>query len=884
MTVAEGAYGGGRKNLKKQKKPLVLSQFFTDRQSESEAFAQSLQTRDEDLTESRVRDDQFENVLLFYGFGGLGKTQLSLGLQNWIEAPGPGLGGSAPTHWGSAPTLARPVVTARWDLNDSGGNLDPLTLLISIRAALHRATGKALPKKTWRAFDVAFAAYAAQVRPGQALPTDASGSGYANDLPKMVTELALEAGVGFGAGVGAQSIRDLAVGITRHIRAKKTLAAYPDLAETLDACLAAEASSVQPDLAGDLLFLIDVAIKEMEPAKRPLLVVFVDQLERVQGGVDARAGERLLNQLVAALPHALFVMTGRNELDWYRPERTSLTFAGANIWPCLVPNRPENPRPHLLATLSEDDAREWIQRQAESAELPFVDGVVENLVEVTGCWPIHIDAVFALAQSKKDSGATLLTAEDLSGSFDDVVQRLLEDLRADERTALQAASLLPYFDVEFVHNVTGDDVTRGAIERLVRRTVVLENHGSRYAYRVHDEIRRAVRAAGPLIEGGWTDQDWIQRARTALAHALSVAGVARIAGDDDANLSAVGLAITLAAEFAVFVPDKGDPNVDGVMLARRNTPSNVGLLPLIPASDGVAHPDAKALIRLIELISTSGIAEAAVDELATLATQSALVAPDALLWRAYRLRDCGRYSEAADQLAKLRDGAPDRGIAERRRTYARQAGVTYSMARRFRDAEAAMAMMDVDQVRTNRLTDRSVHGHLDMDYFDNLRSRIPKANPRYGLELIGAMHRNLARVGRLDRFDAAEFLDRATQMGHTTAQRTTLAACALHDLAAGQDFEPTEWSVFATTTNKPTLGEILAFKVLCGDGDGELVAWLEGAQRKEFRGRSWIPLEMLLDYLGYPLPRVETQWLEPVEEVRARWIRHYLRLLGRSPA
>jgi hypothetical protein len=871
-------YGSGRR---RRRKPLALSQFFTDRQTESDAFAQSLHARDQDLTADRVRDDVFDNVLLYYGFGGLGKTQLSLGLENWIDSE-PGVpGGGVPEHWGGAPTLDRPIVIARWDLNDSGGNLDPLVLLLSVRAALHRAAAKTLPKKTWRAFDVAFAAYAAQVRPGQPLPTDALGSDYTKELPKMVAELAIEASVGFGAGVGAQSIRDLAMGITRHVRAKKTLTAYPELAETLDACLAAEPGSVQPDLAGDLLFLIDVAIKEMAVDRRPLLVIFVDHLERVQSGGDTRAGERLLNQLVAALPHALFVMTGRNALDWYRPQRTSLAFAGETTWPCLLPDRERNPRPHLLETLSKDDAREWIRRQAEASSLPFRPGVVDNLVEVTGCWPVHIDAVFELARVKADGGASVLTLEDLSGSFDDVVQRLLEDLPADERAALQAASLLPYFDVEFVHSVTGREVTRGAIERLTRRAVVLDNHGNRYPCRVHDEVRRAVRAAGPFIQGGWSPKDWKQHAEAALVHALDAAHAAREARDDEANLSAVGLAITLAAEFGVRVPDKGDPRVDGVVQARRRAPSNARLLPLIPTSDSIEHADAKALVQLIEVISVSGAPATAVDKLTKLVGRSALVETDVLLWRAYRLRDCSRYTEAAEQLAALRDSAPDLGISNRRRTYARQTGVTHSMARRFRDAEAATPMMDPDQAITNRLMDRLLHGHLDDAYFENQRSLIPKANPRYALELEGALHRNLARAGRLDRGAAGEFLQRAIRMDHVTAQRTTLAGCALHDLAAGLDFDHREWPVLDSSSSKAALGEILAFKVLRGDADQDLLEWMENAQATGF-GRSRIPVEMLLDYLGYPLPAVETQWLEPVETVRARWVGHYLRLLGRE--
>lgn len=872
-------YGSGRK---KRKKPLVLSQFFTDRQTESDAFAQSLQARDRDLEGGTISDDSFDNVLIYYGFGGLGKTQLSLGLQNWIDQPPDSHVAGVPQHWGAAPTLNRPVVTVRWDLNDSGGNLDPLTLLLSVRVALHRASGKDLPKKTWRAFDVAFAAYAAQVRPGQSLPTDGSGSAYTKDLPKMVTELAIEASVGFGAGVGAQSIRELAVGITRHVRAKKTLTAYPDLADTLDACLAAEPGSLQPDLAGDLLFLIDVAINELEPGQRPLIVVFVDHVERVQSGIDTRAGERLLNQLVAALPHALFVMTGRNELDWYRPERTSLAFAGATTWPCLLPNRVDNPRPHLLETLSTDDARGWILRQAQSAALPFADGVVDNLVEVTGCWPVHIDAVFELARVKAESGAAVLTGEDLSGSFDDVVQRLLEDLPTSERTALQAASLLPYFDAEFVHSVTGDDVTHGAIERLIRRAVVLDNQGNRYPYRVHDEVRRAVRAAGAFVEGGWSALDWTQRAETALARALDAARTARKADDDEANLSAVGLAITLAAEFGVSVPDAENPEIDGLVRARRNAPAIARLLPLIPSSDGVAPRDWRAMIRMIEVLSLPADHDGVIEALEEIAQQSALIETDALLWRSYRLRSKSRYAEAAEQLAALRDTASDRDIRERRRVYTRQLGVSYSMARRFRDAAEVMPFLDADQAKTNQLTDRALHGDISDEYLENLRNRIPKANPRYGLELTGLYHRSLARVGRLDRAEADDFRQHAHKLGHLTAERTALVACALHDISHGENFDPREWSAFDSELSRAGAGEILAFTVLRGDADNELVDWLEVARDNEFRSRAWIPLEMMLDHLGYPLPPVETQWLEPVEDVRARWVGRYQRLLGRG--
>ena len=872
-------YGSSRR---KRRKVFSLSQFFTDRQPESESFMQSVWARDADLSADRVTPESLNNILLFHGFGGLGKTQLSLGLQSWVDTSFGG-GRNVPEHWGAPPTPDRPIVTARWDLNDSRGNLDPVTLLLSLRAALHKKSGGRLPHKTWRAFDIAFGAYAAQVRPGQPLdPTD-TGTGYASQLPSMIGEVALETVVDVGAGVGMQGLRDAARVALGYVRRRQALSDYPGLAELIEDCLTSESGSVNPELASDVLFLIDFAIKKMEPAQRPLIIVFVDHLERVQGGANStRTGEHLLNEFVGALPHALFVMTGRNRLDWYKPERTGLAHAGVSKWPCLQPDialRPKNPRPHVLEVLSTDDAREWIQRQAAELNLPFSPGVVENLVHVTGCWPVHIDAVFDLAQVKVRDGATILTVEDLDGSFDDVVQRLLEDLPADEQAALQAACLLPYFDGALINTMTSEQVSGGTIERLVNRAVVLENFDSWYEYRVHDEVRRAVRAAGPNIQGGWTDADWSSRAKIALTHALTEALAAREKRDDEATLAGVGLAITIAAEYGVAIPDPRQPEDDGITRARRIAPSHSALLTLIPPSGQVTHPAVHALIRLVEVLAEP-VSEPSIEALAEIAKTGAPCMTDALVWRAYRLRSFDRCVEAAEQFTWLLANGPDRSIRLRRRLYSRQIATSYSMGRRFLDAERANEIIDEDQAEVNRITDRALHGHLDERYFANLRTRISKADPRFAMELHGTLHHRLARVGRLDREAAENFLEHATRFGHRTGQRLTVTGLALDAIAKGLDFNLASADVFDTERPMASKGEVLALKALRDGPDAEFFEWLEQAPSRVNRGRAWIPVEMLLDHLGYPLPPVDTQWLEPVEDVRVRWVGHYVTLVG----
>jgi hypothetical protein len=44
------------------------------------------------------------------------------------------------------------------------------------------------------------------------------------------------------------------------------------------------------------------------------------------------------------------------------------------------------------------------------------------------------------------------------------------------------------------------------------------------------------------------------------------------------------------------------------------------------------------------------------------------------------------------------------------------------------------------------------------------------------------------------------------------------------------------------------------------------------AASAEFRSQSWVGAEILLEDLGHPLDPVESQWLEPFDIVRRRWL------------
>ena len=107
------------------------------------------------------------------------------------------------------------------------------------------------------------------------------------------------------------------------------------------------------EIAASIAALLTVEIDAMDPADRPLIVVFIDTFERLS--VDPRRyGERLLNQLVHSLPHALFVITGRDSIDWFR-NRPELYRFGAEIWPSLIHDRPNMSSQHVLDNLSDRD-------------------------------------------------------------------------------------------------------------------------------------------------------------------------------------------------------------------------------------------------------------------------------------------------------------------------------------------------------------------------------------------------------------------------------------------------------------------------------------------------------------------------------------------------
>jgi len=91
-------------------------------------------------------------------------------------------------------------------------------------------------------------------------------------------------------------------------------------------------------------------------------IVFLDTFEAVTNRAT-RALERFVQRAAFLMPNVLFVVTGRERLDWAELEPpTDLDYVGAARWPRLsLRNRTSEPRQHLVGFLSPADCDEYLR-------------------------------------------------------------------------------------------------------------------------------------------------------------------------------------------------------------------------------------------------------------------------------------------------------------------------------------------------------------------------------------------------------------------------------------------------------------------------------------------------------------------------------------------
>lgn len=831
---------------------------FVDRVGESQALDAALREHRARIEANTISTREFRNVLTFYGDGGVGKTELSRRLEHWLR----GDQGTTYVDWGPSPATTVDAIV-RWDANDSRGALDVVELLAGMRSQLGAI------QRTWAAFDLAFADFYRVMKPGQDFRLRTPGhvettmsevvGGLVSDAVS-VTDLAVSGGV--GAGVFGVS-RRLVAGAYARSKARRVMGEYPQLAEVIEACEVLPGSPRDvAAVAARACFLISEEVHRMAAADRPTVVVFVDHMERLQVPGRTHGGEWSLNKLVARLPYFLFVITGRNSLRWHESSATHLDERGRSAWPLLglEPPPTDEPHQHRIGNLSTGDAEQFLNASLERLHVPVEAGLVTHLAGATDGWPLHLDTLVAVADERSDR-STPLTAADLAGPLPDLVERLLHDLPEDQADAFRASCLLPYFDTAFV--AAAGDVSRGAVERLTGRTIVRANPSSAYPYRIHETLRELVRTAGSTAHGGWAVDDWRTHAERALAEAERRFHAAMAAHDDLGAVASLALGINVAAENAV----------DGAWLvpAIRTSPSIIRLAELLPAKN---PPAATAEVaNILDFLRTrTPRRDDATDELRDVIDRRTSVSSTAGLWHAYDLRFQCRWDETLAQFDQLLTDFDDRPSL-----YLYQKVVTLRIARRFRDAMTYLPRLTAEQQQRTLDSIGRSHGRLTAEGTARLR-RVADAAPsrRYQVEVLAdwlvVQHR--ASGARLE--DALDLHHQAELIGHQAALAEAATVIGQMNIFDDETFatRSTELEELSRHRSRPFTSwpMLLAMRAWACDEAEHGIRAAEILNSLECRPTAFIAIEVLLEHLGHDVRPQPAQWLEPEDDVRARWM------------
>lgn len=794
------------------------------------------------------------------GSGGIGKSTLSERFEAWANGELPLVNG-----WGSKPATAIDA-TARIDLRESAGQFDVVGALVAVRQQLGRL------KKHWPSFDLAFAAYWSATRPGEVLPgSGTSSSGFADAVAETIENILNDLGaLSTATGIGAIAVRRIVTEIRR--RQLRTLAfeSYDGYPRLLERC-ANEPSPSDPriELLGELAALLSYELSIWKDGRVPLLVVFVDHFECL--GDDPRhLGERRLNQFVWSMPNVLFVVTGRNLVDWYEDNRTTLYSCGPAAWPQLAPNASDDPRQHLVGRLSGPDRLKVIRLGRELLDLPLPDLVIQELADASGGLPQYLTLALEIAATIKRNGRGEVTMADITGSLGRLVENVLNDVPADEQRAIRAAALFPYFDTGLIAAAAGVD--HGCAERAVRRPVIDSDDSAAYPFHMHDEIRAAIRAADHRIAGGWSSADWLAAGTRALREARTRYQKASEAGEGAASLRALSLAIGIVCDQDVEIArEDGSVYRDWLSKAIVYGPSFSGLRPLIPAISATDYGQ-----HVLDFILAKTV-ELPVDErcqlLRSIFDSGHPLSFPAGRHLAYTLRNVGRWDDALLVFDELVARNPVQ-------LHLYQRGLTLASSRRFADATAALEGLDEFRRETLRMTIDASHGQSDewMDSRPASLERLRKAGrQRELIENTGSLLRWRSLVRGDTRLAELESLrDAAEAVGYDTGVRDFMAAIAFTRLEFGGEIRVEELEILDRARNGGELGfrsaMVAVSQAFALDDRERLLEYHAEIERKTIpRGRTWIATECLLDSLGMPLTVAPTQWLHPYDEVRDRW-------------
>jgi hypothetical protein len=845
-----------------------VPELFTDRESESRVFKTTLQTFRRYLDSETDTGEMRRNLLVLHGLGGIGKTALSHRLEAWVKGQLP-----LDNGWGARP-LTTVAATSRIDFHGSSGEIDFLSTLLALRS------GFASARRQWRIFDLAFAAYWTAVRPGEEFPKfrdrDELTSAVTETLADVLIDVGSVAditGVGTGVGVGMRGIRKLVSEVRRRRNLRLAMNSFDGFEDFLVRC-ADEPSPTdpRPELICELAAALAWELANLDVM--PLVVTFIDTAERVS--LDPRrVSEGLLNRLIHRMPNVLFVITGRDMLDWYDSTRIDLPYRGPIIWPGLVPgNTEEEPKQHLVGNLSSRDAKTLILKARRQLDLPMTDEVIDQLVAASAGLPVYLELARQVAITIKSAGdGRSVRVGDVTGSLGTLVQRILDDVPSDEQRAIRAACLFRSFDLDLMAGAA--DVDYGCAARAVERPMIEHYVNDRWPYRMHDAVREAIRRADHRVHGGWSERDWEAAASRAARIVHRLHDDAKERGDQVEVLNAVGIAICLVCEQDTQLErSTNEQYADWLTQAIVYGPSIQGLRPRIPASSQTEY--GRFVIYFVAGKSLDTPLGTRLELLRRVFDSDHPLKIPAGRHLGYALKNDGRWDEALDVFREVTTIAPTP-------INLGQPPQLLSLARRFIEARDEAAGTSTGALITR--VAEYCHGQPGR-YFAEIEEKVQKIRSqgriREVLEDQGTLllRRSLLRDD-VESVEIEQFLAEAESVGHVVAIRDALAATVVHHQVTTAETS-TILSRLKALDSLTAIGGGITYRyaiaafcdALLADSYNDLERLRNEASLIPVRSRTWIPLEMFFEAIKLPLAPMPTQWLEARQVVLQRWTAH----------
>ncbi|MET9572445.1 ATP/GTP-binding protein [Streptomyces virginiae] len=459
-----------------------------------------------------------DNVMVFHGVGGIGKSTLSRKLEAALTGAD-----HRPAQWGEPTWAGERILPVRIDLSRSAGT-DFEQLVLTIRAALS-TLGRPLP-----AFDLALRRYWEQQHPGESLEEYLRRGGLVGRFGKAMPQqmqaamadvaqaLLLPGSIGSAVG---QVTGSLVRALRERRQTVRALARCARLADLLEA---------EPDLDSLSFYphLLAWELAQLPADKRVTPVILLDTFEDV-GDRTHRDLERLIQRVAWLMPNAYFIVTGRSRLQWADPAlQGQLDYTGPTAWPGLAGTAIAVPaartpgttvggrgRQVLVGDFSPEDCDDYLARRLSRDGQPLINAAIrQTITDRSHGLPLYLDlSVLRFLEIRRTREPA---PADFDHDFGALIARTLSDLTHDERHVLRSISLLDAFDLTLATAAAGL-AHEAPAQRLIERPFIREQPFGLWPYHLHGLIRSTIRSADDATDDRWTERDWQQAAGRALA-------------------------------------------------------------------------------------------------------------------------------------------------------------------------------------------------------------------------------------------------------------------------------------------------------------------------------------------------------------------------------